>query len=323
MASPADEHWLHSESEQPRKCVRCGFTSTEDDAFQESRRFVLVGGADYCLKCWARRQNTATLTGYLGSLLIVPWLAVVMLNTLSPTMGFAPVVYLYYPLFGAVSIVFHELGHAFYAYLLGFRVFGITIGHGRTVHTTSIGSLRLEVNAIPTSGVAWVGQSDLAWPRVKRFVVFLAGPLVTACLAVFFWLAFVSLGYDATWGKIGLVCGLANLVILAFSLFPRRSMTPVGIVCSDGLALLTIPFANEAEVRTWHAGYFKGEGDEHFRQEQYEAALQWYRRGLESYPDNPDLRHCVGFALYLLKRLTEARQEMLAILSVTTLGVPQ
>jgi tetratricopeptide (TPR) repeat protein len=221
----------------------------------------------------------------------------------------------------------HEAGHVVAAWLLGLRVFGVVIGRGPVLLATKRWGTRLEVRASLDRGVTWVGHRSTRFFRLRHCLMVLAGPLVNALLAV----ALAWPGMPAhpersrprgVWLFPRHLFAAANLVVMAGNLLPYKFRVVDGIVPSDGLQLCTTPFFSRATVEREHARYFAMEGDQCLLDGQLAQALQWYRRGLERYPDSPPNGLGVGYALLGAREYAEAWQHLTPLLSRPGLEPP-
>src|SRR5262249_27974306 len=112
----------------------------------------------------------------------------------------------------------------------------------------------------------------------------------------------------------------ANLFLLFVALLPLRSrLEGAGKVASAGWQLCATPFFSRAGVAQEHALYFVLEGDECMLSKQYEQARQWYRRGLEPYPNDPANRLGVGCASVRLRDFSTALGQLRVLVNCSNL----
>src|SRR5207247_2542214 len=102
-----------------------------------------------------------------------------------------------------------------------------------------------------------------------------------------------------------------------WNLIPRRCKTVMGPRDSDGLALLRTPFLSKSEVRKRCAQYYMMEGWNSATAKRVEESSRWYEEGLKLYPESILLRNDFAVLHFSLGRFDRARQEFLAILSLS------
>src|SRR5262245_58456297 len=139
----------------PARCDVCGVETTLDSAFHQNRLYRLTRrkGRVLCPSCLRKRhalnsRNTLIfcgLVGVIGVLLI--WIAPRRL------WGWHLVSFFLLMLFQMLCILPHEFGHAIAAWLVGFRVFAISIGSfGRVLFTLRFRRIDLIFRSIPLGG---------------------------------------------------------------------------------------------------------------------------------------------------------------------------
>ena len=119
------------------KCASCGVETTLDASFFKGRKSFSRLVKTYCPTCWLQRQHSTVKWVFLsnlgvGAVGLLFWLA-------WPELGVGRVFInlLFFHIFMMLTILPHELGHAWMARWLGMRVFKIYLGSGTTVFTFS------------------------------------------------------------------------------------------------------------------------------------------------------------------------------------------
>src|SRR5436305_384723 len=125
------------------KCNLCGIKSEFEAAFIKPSSLIRQRKA-YCPTCWdkkTRSGQTKLLVGYLG-LGLCGW-ALMRIDSDS-LIGHVLFYGFLLQLFLIVTILPHELGHAAAARLLGWRVFSVMVGIGKTLFKKSVGGVLFE-----------------------------------------------------------------------------------------------------------------------------------------------------------------------------------
>lgn len=320
-----------SPPEKPRlQCDRCKLESDWVEAFHKAEK---SNGLWYrkifvCPRCWRRRKEREArdaFWGFLGLGLLGAFLAMIL-----PSDGrwylFNSALFL---VASCVCVVPHEAGHALAGWLLGLRVYGVTIGMGRTVRAFHFGRFRIDIKAIPMMGLAWFAFPHLRLARLKKMLVLLAGPMTNALLllAGLYWIMECNSGYrldktvptkplpeiyfETYLGREptpAVAFVLANALCVLGSLFPHRVMFDGMIVDSDGLGLFGSLFASAETVLQWRANYFFMEAVTCAAQRQYADAVQWCERGLNEHPGDAAIRELMGQVLLHSGEFAKARQ---------------
>ncbi|MFZ5861496.1 MAG: M50 family metallopeptidase [Nitrospirota bacterium] len=215
-------------------------------------------------------------------------------------------------LFMLVMVIPHELGHAIAARIVGFRVFKVVIGYGPILLTRKYLGWQWEFRPLPIGGVTVAASPLPRLYRTREFLLVLAGPLVNVIFAVApFWLG-QKIGSSNRLGfweaSLLIDLALANILLLVMNLWPRKLPTTTGIIDSDGLALLTVPFSSQKTVEEGLATYYRLASNELLRRNQFGQAIQQCEQGLVHFPDSEPLRKQMGLVLLVMNEIDKTRQ---------------
>ena len=221
----------------------------------------------------------------------------------------------------SLSILPHELGHAFTAKWLGWRVFRIFVGYGKTVFKVKLFGFDTEFHAIPMGGRIVTTPRETAHYRGKRFAMVIAGPLANALLLLILFIiggwTVINLGAVAQHFAPLKMFFLANVLIAFGNLWPSSHPTPLGKIPSDGKQLLQLLKADPGRAAKSHTSWFLLEATVCQEQGQYGEANAWLEKGLKLYPDEVQLLTSLGNNLLSLARFNEARECFLKVLPHT------
>ena len=139
-------------------------------------------------------------------------------------------------------LVLHELGHAFAAWALGWKVRLISIGTGKIRAVVTVRDVPIEFRTVPLSGFVIPQPTDLVSPQLKQFVIYAAGPgielLTVAILVAIFGTDTLLQRTD----EIGIIAVQSYCVAAIFgagmNLIPFPHQTKDGMGWSDGLGML-------------------------------------------------------------------------------------
>lgn len=304
----------------PAKCDRCGIQTKISESFFKERKAFRTSIRTLCPACHSKSRLSylkwVFISNFgLGALgLFYRWLLP------SEDVGWCLLNLFFFEMFLAATILPHELGHAFAARFLGFRVFKIYIGFGKTIFTKKLFGFETEFKPIPLGGVTFAVHKDKKWFRLKQFGYIVAGPLVNFLLGLIIFLIFPSIDF---WHFSNLMHGLAfgqvflyaNVYVLVVNLWPRKIKTPAGETSSDGLHLCKTLFLKQKTVDENHAAWFLIEGLELRRLCEPVEALVWVENGLKLYPENVPLQNLYGVLLIESKDYEKARECFLKLLS--------
>jgi hypothetical protein len=319
-------------------CTVCGTVNTTTRKFPREYTFLFRTVA-YCPTCWDKRQRQLALFPLyiwialtcLGAVLLAVGVLTASAVELSQFAGDMGWLLLNVPLWCVLTclmIVPHELAHALCAWLVGWRVFRISLGAGRQLCRFRVGALRVEINLASASGVTWMAPRNIACFRSKYFLTLLAGPAVNivavaALLTFVGWSRISNTEIPGThlWFLLALLA--ANVILGIVSLVPHTTTMVFGLsrvsIPSDGRAMLTAPFLPSSAVQVRHAGYFATEGYECLADRRYEPAKRWFQKGLELYPEDVGNRFGAGYAHHWLRDFHVARDQWAMLLNRTDL----
>lgn len=151
-------------------------------------------------------------------------------------------------LFGFVTTVVHESGHALVAGMLGMKVLGVRIGSGTVLCTFRWWGVPVELRVFAVGGgITMFTHPTGAWARLKHTAVVAAGPTANLMMAA---TAIHYLSPAAIWTRFPPGTALfpmavfiaVNLLVFAVNLIPRQVEAAGRRLPSDGLQLLRLLF---------------------------------------------------------------------------------
>ena len=301
------------------KCNRCGIETNLDATFFKARKSFSRSIQTYCPTCWLKQQHSTAKWVALsnlgfGALGLLLWLTL-------PEIGFGRFLInlFFFHLFLVLTIVPHELGHAWMARLLGMRVFKIYVGSGKTLFTFRWFGFEFEFRPVPSGGVVVAAHRSIERLRLKQFAFVLAGPAMNLLLAVAIW---PFLDSDQLWSfrpmekglQPGLVFFYANLAVLLENLLPHIVATAFGPLPSDGKQLFMAFFLSREKQELHHRASFVMEAAVCYQQGDYAGARTWVQKGLALYPDHETLLNWHGVIALELGEYRQARECFLNLL---------
>lgn len=301
-----------------RCCEDCGFTSPEATGFQRRGGWLRRTRA-LCGACTVRADDRAARRASLQLALLWPVAGALCLlahrlaaapapESLASRLGWA---FLNLSLFLAglvLALPVHEAGHALVGRLVGWRVFGVTLGRGPLLFERLLAGIRLRVHGWPWGGFTLSAPRAGSRPRFLRLrwmAGIAGGPLANLLLLALAW----SIREPA--GRIfhGLAPGLALLAangcVLALNLFPSRPVPPG--VPSDGWQLLSVPFASRQRLDELGAASFLAEAQAAEASGRIGEAVRWAEQAVASYPNAAQPRFSLGYLLVYACDLARAQ----------------
>ena len=270
-----------------QQCNHCGATTDIAGTFFNEQKSSVGSTLTLCPTCWRNRKIS----------LYKKWLIIrasfglfgLILLFMFPNEGIGWLwlnIFIFY-LALSLSILPHELGHAFTAKWLGWRVFRIFVGYGKTIFKVKLFGFETEFHTIPMGGRVVTAPKETAHYRSKRFALVIAGPLANVLLLLVLFL----IGGRATTDFGALVQHLApiqmffiaNVLIVIENLWPKFHQTPLGKMPSDGKQLLQLLKTDPKQAAKSHASWFLLESTVCQEQGQYGEALGWLERGALNY----------------------------------------
>jgi predicted negative regulator of RcsB-dependent stress response len=302
-------------------CDRCGATTDMTETFFEERRSFRTSIRTLCPTCW-KKHKTSGYSWILINKLTLGLLGIILLLLLpNEGIGWVFLNIFVFEIALILSILPHELGHAFVAKHVGWRVFKIFIGFGKTVFKTTLFGFETEFRAVPLGGVVLAAPRDINHYRAKCFAFAFAGPLTNIILGVVLFTAmhgslegFESIGRHLVPFQMFFA---ANFLIVVENLLPRLINTTLGKTPSDGKQLLEALKADPNRAAQSHAAGFAMETAVCQEKKQFDEAESWLEKGLTLYPDNVQLLLSQGLNLLLLQRFNSAREYFLKALPLT------
>ena len=191
-------------------------------------------------------------------------------------------------------IFLHELGHAFTARILGFKVFSVVMGYGKNLFEIEIFKIPIRLNLIPLQGLT------MALPKTKRLFktrtwFYVSGGLLVQVLLAF--LCYSILGKNdfihtiqpkSIFIQIAPITDFiyANSFLLFINIIPKKLNLPTGNAHTDGYRLLTIPFIKSKGLDELGLLFDELEAIECIRLEKFDEALEKYEEFQKLKPDN-------------------------------------
>ncbi len=307
-------------------CDKCGIKSEIPESFFKQRKSFRRSFRTVCPQCFAKSQLAglkrslfwSLACGVIGLALALAWP--------EQTSGWLLLNLFLFELFLIASILPHELGHALAARWLGFRVFKIYVGHGKTLFQRNLLGFPTEFRAIPLGGFVLATPTDTNWFRLKEFTFILAGPIANLSLCAIT-LLFVPVRDVLDFGGIlrsaapGPVFFYTNLLIFVQNLWPHTFHSPIGKLANDGKMLWQILFAKAEMIDNTAAARFTLEAMACHEKHQVADALAWIDQGLARFPANFLLLNWRG-VLLLEQRQHEAARDCFKMLLARTDNPP-
>ena len=272
-------------------CDKCGIETEIPEAFFKRRKSFRRTSFTECPQCHAKSQLSRFRTNLSWNLAYGPIGLALVLTIPERMSGWLLLNLFLFQVFLIASILPHEFGHTFVARWIGFRVFKVYVGFGKTIFTKNLFGFQTEFKAIPLGGLALAAPTDTSWFRLKQLAFVFAGPLANLLLCAVA-LLFVPLHQLWDFGLIGRSLSpgqaflYANLFVLLQNLWPRTFNTPIGKLASDGKLLWQTLFAKSHMTDSAIAARFALEAMDCHEKHQNAAALTWTQQGLASFPDN-------------------------------------
>ncbi|MBS0211224.1 MAG: site-2 protease family protein [Planctomycetes bacterium] len=292
----SDASWAH--------CYACHAQSRWTSAFKA------VGAWPYkrvvCPWCWNRHQASVHQATFIFGL-ISPAIGVVLTWYGPSDARFLAIICFMLPII-AVATIAHELGHALTAELLGMRVFRVVLGAtGKPILHWRLWKWKIDVLSGLCGALVQAGHPSQRHMRMKQFLMVLAGPSTNLVLAA---VALWTAGFrpsslimeDVLWA-----CCAANMLLAVISLIPHMSTTAIGRAPSDGLQLLTLPFASAGTVELWRSSFTLLQTAEEYECRNYESTVALCQQELQRNPTNLAIKLHMSAALCQLERFGEAR----------------
>lgn len=303
---------------KPTRCDRCNVETTQPEILKKVPRSFRTDFHYYCPRCVAelathgRRRHLWTCAFMLmGGILLTYFSPKLDLGWLLLNGAWLQVCL-------ALTVIPHELAHAFAARALGLRVFRIFIGSGSTWWRGSLFGFDVEARTSPFDGVVLAASRDGQGVRWRLFLFTAAGLLANA---VFFLVARLAYGpllenVHFTSAFVGWpMIALANLLVLAGNLWPHHVQTSMGLLPSDGLQMLHILLGrNQRSAQEHRADWFLLESHFCYESLHNDEARAWIERGLAEYPQSVPLLSQKAQILLNAGELEAAR--------ATALGIP-
>lgn len=291
------------------RCDTCGLESTAEEAYHRLQ-ITRKKSRLYCPACWAKYQAKWSRNLLLAA--VVAAIVGVGLLKLVPDgrhVAWQALSFALFVLVEVLCIVPHELGHAIAAWLTGMRVFTISIGSfGGIAYVARIFGYDVVLRTIPLGGSVLVAPKSTRFVRLRYLFVVFCGPLANACLIGLGMQFGGSLNRQSTAYWALSVFVVANLVILAVNLVPRKVWCGNQKVSNDGLAMLTTPFMSRAVIEAWHRMYFFLEGLEARERGRFQEAKGWFERAAASAPENAATLNGLAVSLLDLREYDKSRR---------------
>jgi tetratricopeptide (TPR) repeat protein len=293
-------------------CRVCGATTDAAESFVTRQRAFRKSPETWCPLCWQKRAASSGLgvlvvTGALG---VLGLLCLCLLPARS--LGLFLLNAFFFQLSVMLSMAIHASAHAYAGHRLGWRIFMVPLGLGKTVFKGKVFGFETVLRAIPWCGLVAAAPRDTAHYRLKLFTFSAAGlfanVILLAASLLIMWVSSDHFGRLTSELDFIQMLFFANLGIISGNLWPGFIFTTFGRQASDGRRLLHALNRDPNKREQSHAGWFVGEGALCHAKQEYEAARTWFEKGLQLYPENVHLLVSKGNSLLALKEFREARQ---------------
>jgi hypothetical protein len=272
------------------KCAKCGIVSEIEETFHKSYYSDKIF---YCPTCWEKnaiQQGESYLTAC-----IIVLIGGLVWVTASPQNELAMLIFQsgLCVCFENMLVPFHELGHILAGLMTKGKIFGVTIGLGRTLYSRDFWGVEWKFCAIPICGFTIIGHKSRRFYRLRSFLTTLGGPLVNFLLIFVAMILLFNVSSPMLLGVIKPFIA-ANILALLLGLWPRKVNFAGAITTSDGLALLKVPFMSKLRINRELEAYYVWEGYSYYRKGRIEDAKRSYKAGLALFPNSSAIQNEMG-----------------------------
>ena len=186
-------------------------------------------------------------------------------------------------------LVIHELGHAFAAWSVGWRVSEIVIGYGREWKIFYWGETRVRLKVVPIEGYVLPSPGDLNGPRRKNAWVYFGGPGAEIVVVLILWWISGGQLFEPS-DEIRMIALQGVAASAGLGLFYTLIPLPLGGNVTDGLGMLMSSnlsdddFQDRLAYPVWH------EARRRLIIEESVEAQQLLVDGLKQHPGDDRLR---------------------------------
>ena len=296
----------------PAKCHICGLETKIEQAFYTVPDSDRKTPRKRCPVCWTKRRTAEGKRSFFRYLILLVLGFGFLLTGASSSFGLFVLNLLLMCVFIVLATIPHEFGHALVAKALGLRVFQVVVGYGRILFQRSIAGFDFQIKTFPFGGYAVALHNGAEWYRLKEILLIVGGPLANLLLAGLGWL-WLPPDRSPTLDMVGALMPaqmfiLANLICVAYSVWPHRFHSEFGKIANDGLLLWTTLRLSQTQIEERLPWLYLYEGGESWKAGQYQAAQVWFEKGLDRNPDLPALLNAAAANLIDLKRFAESRE---------------
>lgn len=263
-------------------------------------------------------RNEARISAIVGIAFAVMILAAVFEEYSASRMSVLFVVLFWVPM-----LILHELGHAFAAWILGWRVREIVIGFGRDLWQWRYGETRVRIKLAPVEGYVLPMPKSSHHIRIKSMLIYAAGPGAELLLLA---IMLLVLGADYVFGASDDLAQIATqslaiaiLLGAGFNLLPFST----GGGVSDGLGILSSPFMSDESIELRLLAVELREISTMLDAGNADGALESVREYLARFPENPALQQLMVSALSASGAIEAAREYVRDKLDDPRLAEPQ
>jgi tetratricopeptide (TPR) repeat protein len=175
--------------------------------------------------------------------------------------------------------------------MMGIGVHEIQIGSGPALVTTTVGELKVSLHPHILAGRTLLGTTNSKWLRLRLWITYLGGPLMTFISGFIVWRAISSslaaFGLALITGPaLGVLFVIASAFFLFSNLLPLKGWGLDFQYKSDGLQLIRLPFVEDAAGTTiFRLGYLRA-AKRAGKNADVSAVIGLCRTGLSKIPDD-------------------------------------
>jgi tetratricopeptide (TPR) repeat protein len=209
-----------------------------------------------------------------------------------------------------LSIVPHELGHAFGVFLTKSKLLEISFGQGRQLYSTKLFGVYLEFRIAPVEGHVRHLQQTGDAKRWKDILVTAMGPAANLFLFFVVWQLFEeTIARESMYKSSApfFTFALANLITGIWNLLPFKHQKDHGEVISDGLRILKLIFSAKYDTLS-EADQLLVQAHIAFHYKDYKACKNLAEAALQKENDNFKLLNYYSVAVAGLGNYTEASE---------------